>query len=80
MEYKKIAQETNTYSVQVSYLVPQNYRGFVDATSEADAIAQVTEAAKKQGYVAFKVDKITLENLEDTPELDAGIPTDAKFN
>lgn len=77
MEYNNTL--SNTYSVQVSYLTPQSYRGFVDAEDEADAIRQVTEAAKKQGYVAFKVDKITLENL-DVPELDAGVPTDAKFN
>lgn len=79
MEYNSTLK---TYSVQVSYLIPQNYRGFVDATDEADALAQVKEAAKKQGYIAFNVDKITEENInqDDAPELDAGVPSDAKFN
>lgn len=70
-----------TFSAQVSYLVPQNFRGFVDANTPEEAIAQLKESAKKQGYIAFNVDSLKEEELgADLPELDAGIPTDAKFN
>jgi hypothetical protein len=47
-----------TYECEVSYLVPQNVRGWVDAENEEDAKAQMATTAKKQGYVAFRVDKL----------------------
>lgn len=69
-------EKQNAYSVEVSYLVPQNHRGFIEAESEEAAIKELIEAAKKQGYLAFKVTKITQETLE----VPAESPSSAQLN
>lgn len=40
----------------------------------------MTDMAKKAGYIAFKVGKIEVVETTNDFSLDAGVPTDAKFN
>ncbi len=62
-EYKKRKHIIKTFEVQCSYLVPQSYRGFTDAETAEEAVAELTRVARKQGYVAFKAEEVKEADL-----------------